>query len=479
MSASPETEFLPAGSLSARVDALAVRAQERSSGPASDAVAAVRSRLSEPLRVALVGRVSSGKSTLLNALLGRPLAATAAGECTQVPSWYRHGRWPRASALTTDGRTVAVMTAPGKPLTDLPLPVEQVRRVEVEEPAPALRKMTLIDTPGLAAAGSSASGRTNRLLEERSLASSESADALLFVVNGPLHGDERDAVETFTRAAADTAAGAVALAVLSKADKIGADPAAAWEQATSLAARMTSDHRALFAAVVPVVGLLAQTGTLGLPEPEARDLVALADAWDPGLAQLALADTELFCSLDAPVPGPRRRALLERVDLYGAARLLAAIREGRARNAHQLSDVASTASGLPSLVSLIETTLQGQADALKAHRALMGLHRAVQSPGAPAGLADALEELENSADLLAVRLFQVRALVTGGRVQLPDDLDREFIEACSPAGLPAVPAAEAARRAGEWTAWAMFVPEAGRRVAEVMVRAWHVAGGLA
>jgi predicted GTPase len=53
--------------------------------------AALRDRLGAPLRVALVGRVNSGKSTLLNALVGQRVAPTNETECTRVATWYRFG----------------------------------------------------------------------------------------------------------------------------------------------------------------------------------------------------------------------------------------------------------------------------------------------------------------------------------------------------------------------------------------------------
>src|SRR5262245_51290536 len=66
-------------------------------GEPREGIAAVRHRLSEEgLRVAVAGRVSSGKSTLVNALLRRRVAPTAAGECTRVVTWFRYGVPPRA-----------------------------------------------------------------------------------------------------------------------------------------------------------------------------------------------------------------------------------------------------------------------------------------------------------------------------------------------------------------------------------------------
>ena len=72
------------GPLSARVAGLCQEVGHRLGGPTQGQVFDVRRRLSEPLRVAIAGRLKSGKSTLVNALIGRRVAPTEVGECTRI-----------------------------------------------------------------------------------------------------------------------------------------------------------------------------------------------------------------------------------------------------------------------------------------------------------------------------------------------------------------------------------------------------------
>ncbi len=459
-----------------RVRELTDQFASRCAGPSREAVLAVQARLAQPLRVALVGRVSSGKSTLLNALLGRRLAATAAGECTRTTVEYRYGRWHTARVVTVDGRVIDVPIPDGEAVTALPLPLEAVSRVEVTDRSETLRTLTLIDSPGLSAGGSDASARTLRLLDD-SGDGFQAPDALLFVLNGPLTGDEHAAVEAF-RAASRRSPSAVVLAVLSKADRIGPDPGESWQAAVELATSTGSRHRDLFTAVAPVVGLLAETGRTGLTGAEAADLRALADAWDPATTALALCDAELFRTTGGPVPAQRRVQLLARLGLFGVGELLIALREGCAGDPSSLADVAVTASGLPQLVDTLDHEVGSRADPVQAGRALAGLRAAAYLPGADRELLDAVEVLELSDEMLPVQLVRARALVTSGRLAVPDRLGNELLQATAPGGLPRTPADDAAAHATAWRSWALLASEAGRRVADTMARAWYLAGGL-
>src|SRR3954469_9616573 len=100
------------GGLRAVVAELCDEASATVDGPLRDAVSAVRADLDEPLRVALVGRVKAGKSTLLNALIGRRVAPTDVSECTRVVTWFSYNSADRAEVVLRAGGTVPLQLDP-------------------------------------------------------------------------------------------------------------------------------------------------------------------------------------------------------------------------------------------------------------------------------------------------------------------------------------------------------------------------------
>ncbi|BCU08304.1 dynamin family protein [Allochromatium tepidum] len=101
------------------------------------------------LRVPLVGAFSSGKSSLINALIGTRLLATDTTPKTAVPTEIAYGTEPRLTACFADGHR--------EPLTEeavrdnrLP-PLAPEGWIEIEWPAAALatrRRLILVDLPG-------------------------------------------------------------------------------------------------------------------------------------------------------------------------------------------------------------------------------------------------------------------------------------------------------------------------------------------
>jgi GTP-binding protein EngB required for normal cell division/uncharacterized protein (UPF0335 family) len=105
------------------------------------------------LEVALFGRVSSGKSSLLNALLETDVLPVGVNPITAVPTKLRYGSSLRAAVTYGDGRNeiipveqlAALVTEQGNPGN-----LRNVARALVEVPSRRLKQgIVLVDTPGL------------------------------------------------------------------------------------------------------------------------------------------------------------------------------------------------------------------------------------------------------------------------------------------------------------------------------------------
>jgi len=107
----------------------------------------------DSFEVALFGRVSSGKSSLLNALLGTTVLPVGINPITAVPTKLRYGNVLKAAVAYGDGRAAAVtLDELSKLVTEQGNPgnLQNVVRAIVEIPSPRLKQgILLVDTPGL------------------------------------------------------------------------------------------------------------------------------------------------------------------------------------------------------------------------------------------------------------------------------------------------------------------------------------------
>nr|WP_274388274.1 CHAT domain-containing protein [Salsipaludibacter albus] len=245
-------------------------------------VSALVRALHEPLRIAVAGRVHSGKSTLVNALLGDRVAPTAARAGSQVVTWYRHGP-ARASLLLHDGEVRSVDLVDGQVPAELPVPSDQVDRLDVWLPTPALRRQTIIDTPGLPSLTPMGS-TSRRLLLGRSTGSGGemiAADAVLYVFRGVPTRDELAFLGAHLDGLGVLAASAVnAIGVFSHADMAADGP---WgerdplEEAHRAADSLEERAPQRAAAIVAVSGMMAEAARTGVVrEADAHLLSRLA-----------------------------------------------------------------------------------------------------------------------------------------------------------------------------------------------------------
>lgn len=503
------------GPLSARVATLCDDILANVGPGVADQVKHVRVRLSEPLRVAIAGRLKAGKSTLVNALIGRRVAPTDVSECTRVVTRFRYGPADRVDVVRRDG------TRRSLPLTDdgmipprLGVPLRAVAYVEVALTSDKLRDLTVVDTPGLASADTSVNARAEEAvglsgglpptgepgpgigtstapfdadIDADSSSEVAAAEAVVYVFTQAVRADDVRALEAFRAASARLASSPVnALGVLAKVDTLTGGAADPWPIAGPLADQQAALLARTVSEVVPVAGLLAETAETGrLTSADADALRTLSTA---GNLTLLLAGADLFRTAPAPVSADRRERLLRRLDLYGIGFALAQYAADPHLGTGELIRRLQAASGFPRLRHTLEQSFRWRSDAIKAGWALTRLERLAghtRDPAARDALRDGVEHLLREPAYHRLRLLDAAQRVATGTVPLPADWEQELIRLATsddprwilrlPGASPAELSAAAVQAANRWRVYAVAgAGPAQSRVAQVAQRGFHL-----
>ena len=142
-----------------------------------------------PFTLAVIGQMRTGKSSLINTLVGADLAITGVNETTATVNWFRHGKQDRTGFFRVFWKD--------RPAEDFPLQEIQkwvgdsdraraTRCLEFYSESPFLRKANIVDTPGTRSVITDHTRATEEFLAVRqnrdSRASTEAADAVLYVL---------------------------------------------------------------------------------------------------------------------------------------------------------------------------------------------------------------------------------------------------------------------------------------------------------
>jgi hypothetical protein len=414
-----------------RTRAVLTRAFDVYRGTGHDArLAALRDRLDEPLRVAIAGRVKSGKSTLLNALVGERLAPTDEGECTRIVTWYRDGHTyevlarpvagqPRQLRFSRESDAIHVDLGGLKP--------EDVTELFVTWPSQALRTATLIDTPGIG----SLSERVSRRAWELLTADDEEtpADAVVYLMRH-LHAGDLEFLRAFQDTEVSRPNPVNAIGVLSRADEIGVGRMDAMTSASRIAQRLATDVnvRRVVQTVVPVAGLLAETAAT-LTEAEMAQLRRVADVSIQQIDDLLLtADRFIELMPELGLTDLERRALLDRFGLFGIRLGATLLRRGVVSTATELARELAERSGINGLKDVLSSLFFGRRDVLKSRSALLAVDALVHTvprPGSDTVAAEIEEIIASAHPFNELRVLSaLRAGWVTGRPEVIADLEQ-------------------------------------------------------
>jgi hypothetical protein len=364
------------------------------------------------MRLAVVGQIKRGKSTLVNALLGKPIAATGQLELTFAVSEFYHADKPAVFVRYKDGTSEGPL-----PLAALegltvrnPAMVDQlrkIRKVEVTIPNDLLRTFRLVDTPGLGSihqidaqntsdflgvsagfAGAAersamgetlaAMGRTAQDVHEDSVREIDRADAVLYLFSRGLHESDYTTVAQFLGSARGSVTPLRAFAVLSRCDQYwppdrdlpgNPDPMTynPMTAAGKIAERYLAETgiRRLFFTVAPVAGLVG----IGARLLEANEFGWLDDLRkvEADILVRRLRDVARFATAKE-VPGVRlpvakRRRLVDLLGGWGTHLACGYLRDGLGEE--ETRDRLVTDSGVTRLRELIAGHFGNRASIIK------------------------------------------------------------------------------------------------------------------
>lgn len=486
-------------------------------------------RLDTPLQLAVAGRIKSGKSTLVNALIGRRVAPTDVGECTRLVTRFQYGTVDRIEVVHIDGtRTTLPFGSDGGIPANLGMDLARISHLEAYLTSALLSDITVIDTPGLGSMDVASVSRTAALLGtagveavgrdhggvDRASANQAGADqavadgrldrvsqfavagaeAIVYVFTQSVRSDDAKVLASFTAATASREAGPVnALAVLNKADTVLAESVDGsggnvWTAAGIVARSQAAVLRPRVADVLPMIGLLAETAETGAFTAADAEALRLLAGVDPAMFTAMTMAGDLFTTLDAPVDTPTRVRLLQLLDLYGIAQAVEIIRAEPGVSAGELRRRLLAASGLAEFRRRLGEIFGSRTDGIKASAALASIAALAGNSEDWAErqrMHDAIEVLLQRPEAHQLRLLEALTLVTSGAVAMPADLVSEILQLGGSSrpdeqlGRPggAVPdlQAVALERAGWWRSFASFGATPGQsRVAHVVHRAYFL-----
>jgi len=267
------------------------------------------------------------------------------------------------------------------------------------------------------------------MLTARSRRASSEADAIVYVLTRQVRRDDQQVLAAFaeeTYALRTSAANTVV--VMNKADKLEGQG----EDLTAVCARLLQRARSQLgpavAAVLPAVGLLAETSACGLLDESAARSIRVLASLPPDQQRAIFRRGRGAAATDDAINdtgiGPDR--LMRLLDIYGLRQCLEAANEGRG-GAGELSRLCGQLSGISELRSFLLEHFSGRAAVLKADSALDAL-RALMQGATPVERRLLTEALREGAEALALspegnelRVIALARELASGRVSLPPD----------------------------------------------------------
>lgn len=326
----------------------------------------LKGRLNKPLRVAVVGVIKAGKSTLMNALMGEKFVATGNTETTYTPTWFKYSKTPGITVKLNDGRSIDGVledinywTIRSSDNPDL----DNVLYVEIKSNNPFLKEIELIDTPGLASSYVKDSENTMKFvglqkngMSEITMNEASHADAIIYAFSRGMGVNDEDILKAFQGPLFSNATPINAIGVLTKVDDYWSSGyEKPLEGGQKIVNNYKSNHRvkSVLYTLLPAIGKLAENRNY-VDEKDKKILLDLSKLEAARFRKLLLSE-ERFCEReynDVPVPPEDRDCIWRKLGQYGVFLAVSAIQKGE--SVDNIGNLLFENSGVGDLLNIIK-----------------------------------------------------------------------------------------------------------------------------
>jgi len=344
-------------------------------------------RLEQPMRVAIVGKIKVGKSTIMNALLEERVVETGAVETTFNVNWLCYGS---QRSLTVHYKDTSHLPEPMsyEKLADLTKRSEDpkvlaylrsIKYIQVSYPNNILRSFDLIDTPGLESIYKDDAQNTLDFImqygKELTTVTQEeaaNADAVLYLFSKGLSEMDDSTLKEFQGDVVGRARPFNAIGVLTKVDanwKAYDDPVQGVQEITRRLAG-SQQVRKLFYTILPVAGLLG-FGAKTMTAEEFQTLLQVAELPSEQFKRLSHAEDRFTRERpDVTISAARREQLAKRLGMYGINLAYKIVNEKGIREQQDVALALYEHSGLLQLRQLILSHFGNRAYLIKLSKVL-------------------------------------------------------------------------------------------------------------
>lgn len=380
-------------------------------------IAIALDRLAQPMQLAIIGRLSSSKSTLVNALLGNPdIAKTDKSEETFNVSWIKYGEEEQEITIVfKDGEKIKDQRSNLADWTSRHSRNARcfdISHIEIPVKNEFLKRVNIIDTPGLDSAYGSDSQNTIRFLEE------VKPDAVVMLFTKSINSETLETLTEFQERFCSESyriSPMNAIGVLGKVDElwkiidIQNTPLIKGQRVIDSLFSSNPYLSKLFQNIFPVTALVG-LGSKTIDEKDYIALKSLCTITDKQQLVATFADVKFFVK---EIPGVQvsevsRRILLNKLGLYGVYESVCFLQKCPNATLDEVKHHIETVSGIREIISAITTHFGKRATTLKTRNSLTSVLYSINVERAKISDPNIINIFDSISNQLSTTLFSIR-----------------------------------------------------------------------